>query len=172
MKKFTLFCLFFIGLGLYANAQAVKLTCYTPDGKYATWYSIDRTAKTFEYDSDSDGITYIRNYKKTGNKETFDVYPKFDPSITIHNIVIYCDEGKEQWIQLNLNGEEQYKYTFKLDSQLPAGVDPRFSSASDTNTPANIADDPKSKAGQTVDKAAKGVKNLVNKGVNVFKKKK
>ncbi len=43
-------------------------------GEYRTYFKLDRDAKYFSFDADGDQNNPIKNYKKVGNKETFDVY--------------------------------------------------------------------------------------------------
>lgn len=57
-----------------------ELFAYTLDtGDYRTYFKIDRDAKYFSFDADGDQNNPIKNYKKVGNKETFDVYTEHMP---------------------------------------------------------------------------------------------
>ena len=49
-------------------------------GEYRTYYKIDREGKYFSFDADTDQLNPIRNYKKVGNTETFDVYIDYQPN--------------------------------------------------------------------------------------------
>lgn len=75
MKRFFITVLLAV-LATSAFAQNwQELFAYTLDnGEYRTYFKIDREGKFFSFDADRDQKNPIKNYKKVGNKETFDVY--------------------------------------------------------------------------------------------------
>ena len=81
MKRTLLSILMLVGLVLSVSAQEEELFYYT-DSKgtnFAIRDFIDRKAMTYRFDGDSeDECTMdMKNYKKNGNTETFDIYAKF-----------------------------------------------------------------------------------------------
>ena len=81
MKRALLSILMFVGLALSVSAQEEELFYYM-DAKGTDFFMrdfIDRKAMTYRFDGDSeDECTMdMKNYKKNGNTETFDIYAKF-----------------------------------------------------------------------------------------------
>ena len=81
MKRVLFTAMMLIGLCLSASAQEEELFYYM-DAKGTDFFMrdfIDRKAMTYRFDGDSeDECTMdMKNYKKNGNTETFDIYAKF-----------------------------------------------------------------------------------------------
>lgn len=171
MKRALLSILMFMGLALSVFAQKEALYYYSLEGNsFAIREWIDRSAMMYYFDSDSesDAVMMIKNYKKTGNKETFDVYPKAYPDQKRGTITILTDpdfkvsanpDFSKQTITLKVDGYTQ-KFGFMTESQrkMYDKISGKSSGASD--------------GGSVVDKAKDKAKGLLNKGKNLFKKKK
>lgn len=66
-----------------------ELFCYDlTSGEYRTYYKIDRDAMYFSFEADGDQNNPIKNYKKNGNTETFDVYLDYNPSELVAKVVL------------------------------------------------------------------------------------
>ena len=81
MKRALLSILMFVGLALSVSAQEEELF-YFRDAKATQSIMrdfIDRKAMLYRFDGDSedDCTMEMKNYKKNGNTETFDIYAKF-----------------------------------------------------------------------------------------------
>ena len=81
MKRTLLSILMFIGLALSVSAQEEGIFYYM-DAKGTQNFMrdfIDRKAMTYRFDGDSEDecTMEMKNYKKNGNTETFDIYAKF-----------------------------------------------------------------------------------------------
>lgn len=139
----------------YAQAKREKLMAYHiqengSQGSYACRFWIDREEMKFYFDSDSEDESnmLIKNYKKTGDKETFDVYPEAAPSTKHCAITLGTADGKNNTIAL--------KYDFGTQTYIVAvGSD----------------DDKNAVSGNKSDENESGVKKVLNKGLSVFKKK-
>lgn len=59
-----------LGLALSASAQ-IELMFHYSDGDYSHYTVMDRTKKLFWRDDDDNTSFEIKNYKKSGNTETF-----------------------------------------------------------------------------------------------------
>ena len=81
MKRVLFTAMMLIGLCLSASAQEEELFYYT--NSTGTDFSIrdfiDRKAMIYRFDGDSEDecTMEMKNYKKNGNTETFDIYAKF-----------------------------------------------------------------------------------------------
>ena len=78
MRRILFTALMLIGLCLSASAQKEEMHYYS-DSKGSSWVIrefIDRSAKMYYFDGDSekDCTMEMKNYKKSGNTETFDIY--------------------------------------------------------------------------------------------------
>ncbi len=164
MKRIILFALFVIGVVSAVSAQKVKYSTVDENDNYTGWYEIDRTAKKFYIDSDSqsDSENLIRNYKKSGNTESFDAYNEMMGQV-IYNVKLTLDENQKGTIKLyyqgQLVGENRIRKAKPGDGNRGGGG---YAPAS---APKPVKD------GNTVDKAKDGAKKLLNKGKNLFKKK-
>ena len=172
MKRVLLSILMFVGLALSVSAQEEELFYYM-DAKATDSYMrdfIDRKAMTYRFDGDSEDecTMEMKNYKKNGNTETFDIYAKFgyekgkkQGSITITTDPdLVVTKGKEldlskQKVVINNSGHT-YKYYF-LTGKQHAKLYGRGGGGESLNP---------------VDKAKEKGKDLLNKGKNLFKKKK
>lgn len=174
MKTFLLSTLFLAGIAMTAAVQKVHLKAYNLDNQQRCGqYWIDRNAQKFYFDSDSedDATMQMKNYKKTGNKETFDIYHKgqgedmgsvellIDPNLKV------VDDLSKQYIIIN---SKMYNGKIRLGvvsegQKIPGEA--KEGRPDKGNTPdANLQE----KAEGNVKEKAK---NLLNKGKNLFKKK-
>lgn len=174
MKRILFTALMLISLCLSASAQKEEMHYYS-DSKGSSWVIrefIDRSTKMYYFDGDSekDCIMEIKNYKKNGNTETFDIYyhmgynkGKKRGSITIvtdPNLDIKAKELdlSKQTVTIK-DGKHTFKYYFLTEKQ-----EKIHNKISDKNSG--------SEGGSAVDKAKDKAKGLLNKGKNLFKKKK
>ena len=172
MKRVLFTAMMLIGLCLSASAQEEELFYYT--NSTGTDFSIrdfiDRKAMIYRFDGDSEDecTMEMKNYKKNGNTETFDIYAKFgyqkgkkQGSITITTDPdLVVAKGKEldlskQKVVINNSGHT-YKYYF-LTGKQHAKLYGRGGGGESLNP---------------VDKAKEKGKDLLNKGKNRFKNKK
>lgn len=169
MKKlFFLMSLFFAST-LYVSAQYQTYYVVEQVGEKGSAFGnfkFDWTGKKFFFESDSpdenDGL--IKNFKESGNKRTFDVYPAPISGVDRKAFSAeFTTDGNDRYTftQIHSNGT---KHTYILTTQEPKGS----SNAASAN--------PQIGSGKSVpapeDKAESGVKKALNKGLGVFKKKK
>ena len=161
MKRIFLSLMLILGLSMSLSAKKEAMYAYdTSLTNFFGMYWIDRDAQMFYFDSDSeeDATMMIKNYKKNGNKETFDIYPKNNPSKKLGSVVLVInpeltakDDLSSQSLIVKAYGQT-YNHGVKTEKQ----------------------NGNKSKGGgseSVVDKAKEGAKDLFNKGKNLFKKK-
>lgn len=165
MKRFFLTTILLVCVMLSMSAKWEYLTAYrmgTTD--QVMNYRIDRDAKMFYFagDSPEDTDMEMRNYKKNGNTETFDIYAKYGGK-KVGTVVLIIDaslSGKDdlskQTITVKSYGRTE-KYNVRNEKQ--AGIKRHDSDSSDGG-------------GNVVDKAKDKTKDLLNKGKGLFKKKK
>ena len=169
MKRVLLSILMFMGLALSVSAQQEEMHYFT-DAKATGWSCrdfINRSAKTYRFDGDSEDecLMEMRNYKKNGNTETFDIYVKtgYHKGQKRGSITITTDpdlviaKGKEidlskQKVVIKDSGHT-YKYYFLTGKQ-----NDKFNGKSSIGNPVDMAKD-------------KG-KALLNKSKDLFKKNK
>ena len=161
-------------------AQWVTLYCTHKKGneneKSYTWYKIDRSAMKWYFDSDSesDANMLIKDYKKSGNKETFNLVPveSDGTNMTRSVIIVNDDNGIEQEIQVTVNG-----YTngwFMVSRNNPHGKSSSASSSASSSSeasssvPTNTEDAKSSRK----DKAKGKLNDVAGKAGNLLKKKK
>lgn len=175
MKKLTLFAMLVWGMCMSASAERILLfTLDIESGMSRMQFWIDREAMFFYYDSDSedDAKMQIKNYKKNGNKETFDLVVKsgYEKGKKIGSITLVTDPNlkvapgmslKTQTVTENVHG---YTDTsgFLTEAQRKLYDKMKGNGGSDAG----------SDGGSVVDKAKDKAKGLLNKGKNLFKKKK
>ena len=174
MKRALLSVLMFVGLALSASAQEEGLF-YFRDAKGTQSFMrdfIDRKAMVYRFDGDSedDCTMEMKNYKKNGNTETFDIYPKFGYekgkkrgyiSITTDPDLVVA-KGKEldlskQKVTIK-DGSQTRNLYFLTEKQYNKYFGKRGGEGGDSASP--------------VDKAKDKAKGLLDKGKNLFKKKK
>ena len=173
MKRVLFTTMMLIGLCLSVSAQEEELFYYM-DAKGEQQFMrdfIDRKAMIYRFDGDSenDCTMEIKNYKKNGNTETFDIYAKFgyEKGKKKGHITIITDpdlvvsKGKEldlskQTATIKNDGQTRKLYflTGKQYNKFNGGR------GGDDNSL------------NPVDKAKEKGKALLNKGKNLFKKKK
>ena len=172
MKRVLLSILMFMGLALSVSAQQEEMHYFT-DANGTGWTGrdfINRSAKTYRFDGDSEDecLMEIRNYKKNGNTETFDIYVKMGyhkgkkrGSITITTDPdLVVAKGKDidlskQKVVIKDDGYT-YKYYFLTGKQVN-----KLEGKSEGIS-----------GGNPVDMAKEKGKALLNKGKDLFKKNK
>lgn len=155
-----------LGLTLSASAKKVTLNAYEKGTDYReTRFWIDREANRFYFDADSDEEKIIKDYKKSGNKETFNFSPVEHPNqyegkveLVVDPNLTMKDDLSGQYIIVVQSGYK-YEYNIKLDSQ-----------------DANCAKEALRGGGNSPREAVKGkivdgAKNLFDKSKDLFKKK-
>ena len=174
MKRVLFTVLMLTVLCLSASAQKEEMHYYS-DSKGNSWVIrefIDRSAKMYYFDGDSekDCIMEMKNYKKNGNTETFDIYyhmgynkGKKRGSITIvtdPNLDIKAKELdlSKQTVTIK-DGTHTFKYYFLTEAQ-------------EKIYNKKIGKGGGSEGGSAIDKAKDKAKGLLNKSKNLFKKKK
>ncbi len=172
MKRVLFTAMMLIGLCFSASAQEVQMHYYS-DSKGENWAIrdfIDRSAKIYRFDGDSEDecTMEMRNYKKNGNTETFDIYAKagYEKGKKKGHITIVTDpnldiKAKEldlskQTISITLDSHNM-KYYF-LTGEQENKRNGKIDGGGENLNPINKAKD-----------KAKG---LLNKGKNLLKKKK
>lgn len=161
MKRVVLSLMLILGLSMSLSAKKEAMYAYdTSLADFCGMYWIDREAQLFYFDSDSedDATMMMKNYKKNGNKETFDIYQKSNPSKKVGSVVLVInpeltakDDLTSQSLVVKAFGQT-YNHGVKTEKQ-----------NGNKSTGGDIND--------VVDKAKEGAKNLFNKGKNLFKKK-
>lgn len=173
MKRELFTAIMLIGLCLSASAQVEEIHYYS-DAKGTNWVIrdfIDRKGMIYRFDGDSEDecTMEMKNYKKNGNTETFDIYVKAGyekgkkrGSITIVTNPDLDINAKELDLSKQTatikNGSETYKFYFLTEKQ-NSKLSKKSSGASGGSL--NPVDNAKDKA-----------KDLLNAGKNLFKKKK
>lgn len=171
MKKRSLFViLIFLGFALSASAQKEEIYYFNlKENSFVAREFIDRSGMTYYFDGDSedDCVMEMKNYKKNGNTETFDIYTKLgsEKGKKRGSITIVTDPNldlKAQELDLSKqtvtikDGKYTYKYGFLTEKQYKK----RFGKGGDGESL------------NPVEKAKEKGKALLNKGKNLFKKKK
>ena len=161
MKRVVLSLILILGLSMSLSAKKEAMYAYdTSLADFCGMYWIDREAQLFYFDSDSedDATMMMKNYKKNGNKETFDIYQKSNPSKKVGSVVLVINP----------------ELTAKDDLTSQSLVVKAFGQTYNHGVKTEKQNGNKSKGGDmndVVDKAKEGAKNLFNKGKNLFKKK-
>ena len=176
MKKNFILSFLLLTSTLTVSAQMKEVYAYTiaDDGgckSFVTKYMIDRGAKKFRFDSDSedDAKMLMKNYKKTGNKETFDIYPEMNPGTKLFSVELVVDpeqktnpNPKHQTLIFKKDGKVTERYALKTEEQSNFGrnsgkvVKKTNAAQEDANPKEKISD---------------GAKRMLKKGLGVFKKK-
>ena len=170
MKRVLFTAMMLIGLCLSASAQEEELFYYT--NSTGTDFSIrdfiDRKAMIYRFDGDSEDecTMEMRNYKKNGNTETFDIYVKggYEKGKKRGSITIVTDPNLDiKAKELNLSKQtaviKDGSYTRKFYFLTGKQYDKRNGKGG--NPISNAKENAKDKA-----------KDLLNAGKNLFKKKK
>ena len=135
------------------------------DQPETSWFILDREAKKYIPDSCGDDELTVKNYKKSGNTETFDCY---DRSSFMQSVIMKKNDNGQTVVQISYekgkaNGRkivcgteaEQNEYFKEYEAKNGGG------SSSSSSTSSN-----------PVDKATKKVKSGLKSGLNKLKKKK
>lgn len=146
-----------------------ELFAYTLDkGEYRTYFKIDRDAKYFSFDADGDQNNPIKNYKKVGNKETFDVYVEHDPKQLCAKVeMTLVPEMEKTKIKTT---EDLAKQTIKVTYYPGKNVDTYGIKLKSQGGNYPYHDDDPSAA--ATDKVKEGATKLFNKGKDLLQKQK
>ena len=172
MKKLIFTLLFSIAMAITAMAEPVKYYFIYAVGYenqiLSGWFMMDREKMQYIPESDSEIVDVIKNYKKAGNKETFEVY---ENATLMQKMEIATDDkgvmtvvyiyGDERQVPIVIGSKEQWDAAYeRITGKKPSGgeVDEEV-----------VGESPIDKASS---KVKGGVKNVFNKGKNLFKKKK
>ena len=167
MKKYLFTTLVLLGWTLAAVAQIsgsrVWYNAYVDKEHkhYYTHYIMDRKAMEFHFDWDSDNEMLIKNYKKSGNTETFDAYHKENPNKLFAHITLVIDSSKPVNSNITVKiveyaSKPEHYYLEESKSELGGNA----------GGPASVT------RGNASGSLTGGAKKLLNKGKNLFKKKK
>ena len=168
MKKYLFTTLVLLGWTLAAVAQIsgnrVWYNAYVDKEHqhYHTHYIMDRKAMEFHFDWDSDNEMLMKNYKKSGNTETFDAYYKENPNKLFAHITLVIDSSKPVNSNITVKIVEyasnpEHYYLEEDNSELGGKAG---------GSPVDVS------GGNAKGSVKNGAKNLLNKGKNLFKKKK
>lgn len=162
MKKFILTALLLVVVVLSSMAKKEYIHAFTLGTEDWTLnYLIDRSEMMFYFDGEVPEETemVMKNYKKSGNTETFDIYAKYGGKkvgsvvLTIDPSLKAKDDLSGQTITVKAHGRTE-KYNVMTEKQ------------------AGAKDSASGKGENIVDKAKGKTKDLFNKGKDLFKKKK
>ncbi len=173
MKKFYLLVIFCLATIFTASAEPQKYYFMymldNADNLLRGWFIIDREKMTYEPESDSEGLNQIKNYKKSGNVETFEVWEDSyfvhgvelvtEPDKTTVTFIYKGEQGEERSPTQIVGSEAEWKkaYEEKYGKKTSGGDD--------------AASSPQSGLDNAKDKVTGGVKNAFNKTKDLFKKK-
>ncbi len=171
MKKVLLTAMMLIGICLSAYAQEEEIHYYA-DSKGADWAIrdfIDRKAMIYRFDGDSEDecTMEMRNYKKNGNTETFDIYVKngYEKGKKRGSITIVTDpdlvvaKGKDLDLSKQTATIKDSGYTRKFYFL----TEKQYNKYSGSSSGGSV---------NPIEMAKEKGKNLLNKGKDLFKKKK
>ncbi len=155
MKR-LMFVMTLCAAALMAEAQQVR-TFHFKNGGY--WVKVDLDKKTFLADGCGAKSETIKNYKKSGNKESFTSSSSGDWRTTHHEFVKKSDTD--------------YTYTYwytpsETKDKTVVEVTTKGSSAGDGSVKGKVAEKVSEK--NPLNKVGSGAKNLFNKGKGLFKK--
>ena len=133
------------------------------------WFIIDREKMTYEPESDSEVLNQIKNYKKSSNVETFEVWDDnyfvhkvelvTEPTQTTVTFIYKSEQGEERTPTQIIGSEAEWEKAYEEKyGKKPSGGDAS-------------SDSPTSGLTNAKDKVTGGVKNALNKTKDLFKKK-
>lgn len=182
MKKLFLFAAFCLATAAAAFAQPTKYYFMHPVGQedvlMGSWFILDTEAMTYTADSDSEEVGIVKNYKNVDGKETFDVY--FSGNL-LYSVELVTDEngrkiftfiypsmefGPQRDTPRIIGTQEEYDAAHERIYGKPAAS---TDYSTDEAAPENVKDKIQ---GKVTDKVKSGVNNVLNKGKDLFKKKK
>ena len=172
MKKVLLTALFSFVMLITASAQQQKYYFIHVVGHeeeiLSGWFIIDMEKKQYIPESDSEVLNEIKNYKKAGDKETFDLY---EDGNFINSVEISKDEKGFKTIthiyKTESGVEKSGPIAYGTKDEWNAEYEKKYGKkpSGDGEADENVGESP-------VGKAKGKVKGLLNKGKNLFKKKK
>ena len=175
MKKLSILMAIYIITAITAAAEPVKYFFMYAVGHEDTvmgsWFIMDTETMSYTADSDSDSDGVIKNYKKSGGKETFNVY--FDGYL-MHGVEITTDENGKKIFTYIYDGQPDTPVVLGTEEEFDAHREKIYGSSesggsADASKPESIKEKAQNKV---ANKIKGGVNNVINKGKNLIKKKK
>ena len=134
------------------------------DQPETSWFILDREAKKYIPDSCGDDELTVKNYKKSGNTETFDCY---DNSYFTHSVVMKKNDKGQTVVQIS------YEKGKTNGRKIVCGTEAEYDKYWEEYRAKNGGDGGStSTSDNPVDKATKKVKSGLKSGLNKLKKKK
>ena len=177
MKKFFVLMVLCLATSFVASAEPQKYYFMymldNTDNLLSGWFIVDREKMTYEPESDSEVLNQIKNYKKSGNVETFEVWEDSyfvhgvelvtEPDKTTVTFIYKGEQGEERSPTQIIGSEAEWEKAYeKKYGKKPAGGDDMGSEA---------VPSPQSGLENAKNKVTGGVKNAFNKTKDLFKKK-
>ena len=133
------------------------------DQPETSWFILDREAKKYIPDSCGDDELTVKNYKKSGNTETFDCY---DNSYYTHSVVMKKNDKGQTVVQIS------YEKGKTNGRKIVCGTEAEYDKYWEEYRAKNGGDGGStSTSSNPVDKATKKVKSGLKSGLNKLKKK-
>ena len=133
------------------------------DQPETSWFILDREAKKYIPDSCGDDELTVKNYKKSGNTETFDCY---DNSYFTHSVVMKKNDKGQTVVQIS------YEKGKTNGRKIVCGTEAEYDKYWEEYRAKNGGDGGStSTSSNPVDKATKKVKSGLKSGLNKLKKK-
>ena len=134
------------------------------DQPETSWFILDREAKKYIPDSCGDDELTVKNYKKSGNTETFDCY---DNSYFTHSVIMRKNDKGQTVVQIS------YEKGKTNGRKIVCGTEAEYDKYWEEYRAKNGGDGGStSTSDNPVDKATKKVKSGLKSGLNKLKKKK
>lgn len=134
------------------------------DQPETSWFILDREAKKYIPDSCGNDELTVKNYKKSGNTETFDCY---DNSYYTHSVVMKKNDKGQTVVQIS------YEKGKTNGRKIVCGTEAEYDKYWEEYRAKNGGDGGStSTSDNPVDKATKKVKSGLKSGLNKLKKKK
>ena len=180
MKKFYLLVIFCLATIFTASAEPVKyyFMYFVGDTEnfLGGWFILDREKMTYEPESDSEVLNQVKNYKKTGNKETFEVW---EDTYFVHRAEIVTDENGQMVITHYFKSEQgEEKDTPRIiatEAEWEKEYEKKYGKKpyrpGDEESGDAAVSSPTSGIENAKNKVTGGVKNAFNKTKDLFKKK-
>ena len=167
MKKLYLLVIFCLVTIITASAQPRKFYFLYLEGHenepMSSWFQVDTDKMVCLWDGDSDGTTLMKNYKKEGNKEIFDIYPT-DHNEIIESMELITTDEKITVTRIYPSGDKVGPIVIGDEKARDAYFKKIRGEESGNDSSVGGIGDAKNKV-------VGGVKNAFNKTKDVFKKK-
>lgn len=178
MKKFYLLVIFCLVAIFTASAEPVKYHFMYMVGDankelLSGWFILDREKMTYKPESDSEVFCTVKNYKKSGNKESFEVW---EDTFFVHRAEIVTDKDGQMVITHYVKGEQgeesDVPRIIATEAEWEKAYEEKFGKKPYKPGDENAeSDSPASGVENAKNKVVGGVKNAFNKTKDVFKKK-